>query len=179
MREHRTPNSARANFSPVPRRAFSDRRMKARHLRALGAICVALEAPTGAALISLKACYALRWHSSAENRRRDRGPRCDLSGRCLFGPTLKSGCLQRQKLRERDRSDGSGGNQGCQGQRMIPCKNGAHAALFAKTVKPREAMIFWMMIPLSAAPMAIEVITTGEAPVPEGGEHLIHRRRWV
>ena len=52
MSENSAPNSALVNFSPVPRRAFSDRRMKARHLKVLGAICVAVDAPTGTALIS-------------------------------------------------------------------------------------------------------------------------------
>ena len=54
MTENSSPKSKFANFSPVPRRAFADRRMKARHLKVLGAICVAVDSPTGAALISQK-----------------------------------------------------------------------------------------------------------------------------
>ena len=54
MTENSSPKSKLANFSPVPRRAFADRRMKARHLKVLGAICVAVDSPTGAALISQK-----------------------------------------------------------------------------------------------------------------------------
>jgi hypothetical protein len=54
MTEKSAPISKLANFSPVPRRAFADRRMKARHLKVLGAICVAVDSPTGTALISQK-----------------------------------------------------------------------------------------------------------------------------
>lgn len=52
MTEGSTSDSALSNFSAVPRRAFSDRRLKARHLRVLGAVCVAVDRWTGAALIS-------------------------------------------------------------------------------------------------------------------------------
>ncbi len=54
MTKNNAPKSALANFSPVPRRAFSDRRMKARHLKVLGAICVAIDPRTCEALISQK-----------------------------------------------------------------------------------------------------------------------------
>lgn len=52
MKENSAPQKALSKFAMVPRRAFSDPRMKARHLKVLGAICVAVDPETATALIS-------------------------------------------------------------------------------------------------------------------------------
>lgn len=54
VKENSAPQKALSKFAMVPRRAFSDPHMKARHLKVLGAICVAVDPETATALISQK-----------------------------------------------------------------------------------------------------------------------------